>query len=87
MNQYKVIAIAAIIVNFCILAALEGGAIGCGMTLLLVIPAQGLLIRSLDHSGWIDTNAVEKDKRAMIAAVKALWKGGEADEHNSSKVD
>lgn len=75
MNQYKVIAIAAIIVNFCILAALEGGAIGCGMTLLLVIPAQGLLIWSLDHSGWIDTDAVEADKQAMIEAIKEWRKG------------
>ena len=75
MNKYKVIAIAAIIVNFGILAALEGGAIGCGMTLLLVIPAQGLLIWSFDRSGWIDTDAVEKDKQAMIAVIKEWRKG------------
>lgn len=75
MNKYKVIAIAAIIVNFGILAGLEGGAITPLTTVVLIIPMEALMIWSLDRSGWIDTDAVEADKQAMIAAIKDWCKG------------
>lgn len=77
MNKYHLIAIAAIIANFGILSALEGSAITPFIAVLLIIPTEALMIWSFDRSGWIDTDAVEADKLAMIAAVKALWKGGE----------
>ena len=55
MNKYKVIAIAAIIVNFGILAGLEGGAITPLTAVVLILPMEVLMIWSLDRSGWIDT--------------------------------
>ena len=75
MNKHKVIAIAAIIANFGVLASLEGGAITPLTAVVLIIPMEALMIWSLDHSGWIDTDAVEADKLAMIAAVKDWCKG------------
>lgn len=72
MNKYKVIAAFSIIINFLILSAMEGGAIGIATATVLIIPMEGLMIWSLDKSGWIDTEAVEADKQTMISALKAL---------------
>ena len=71
MNRYKVIAVLSIIINFLILCALEGDAIGIVTAALLIIPMEGLMIWAFNRSGWIDTEAVEADKQAMINALKS----------------
>lgn len=78
MNKYKLIAIAIIIINFGLLGALETDAISILTATLLIIPMEGVMIWSLDKSGWIDTEAVEADKQAMINALKSL-RGGKND--------
>ena len=78
MNPYKVIAVLSIIINFLILCALEGDAISILTAVLLIVPMEGLMIWSLDKSGWINTEAVEADKQAMINALKSL-RGGKND--------
>ena len=77
MNPYKVIAVLSIIINFLILCALEGDAIGIVTAALLIIPMEGLMIWAFNRSGWIDTEAVEADMWGIKAAIKKLWKGGE----------
>ena len=78
MNPYKLIAVLSIIINFGLLGALETDAISILTATLLIIPMEGLMIWSLDKSGWIDTEAVEADKQAMINALKSL-RGGKND--------
>ena len=78
MNKYKLIAIATIIINFGLLGALETDAISILTAVLLIVPMEGLMIWSLDKSGWINTEAVEADKQAMINALKSL-RGGKND--------
>lgn len=78
MNKYKLIAVLSIIINFLILSAMEGDAIGIVTAILLLIPMEGLMIWAFNRSGWIDTEAVEADKQTMISALKAL-RGGKND--------
>ena len=78
MSRYKVIAILSIIINFGLLGALETDAISILTTALLIIPMEGLMIWAFNRSGWIDTEAVEADKQAMINALKSL-RGGKND--------
>ena len=78
MNPYKVIAILSIIINFGLLGALETDAISILTATLLIIPMEGLMIWAFNRSGWIDTEAVEADKQAMINALKSL-RGGKND--------
>ena len=78
MNKYKLIAIATIIINFGLLGALETDAISILTTALLIILMEGLMIWAFNRSGWIDTEAVEADKQAMINALKSL-RGGKND--------
>ena len=85
MNRYKVIAVLSIIINFLILCALEGDAIGIVTATLLIIPMEGLMIWAFNRSGWIDTEAVEADKQAIQAAVQTLWKRGKEHEKRISK--
>ena len=78
MNPYKVIAMLSIIINFGLLGALETDAISILTATLLIIPMEGLMIWAFNRSGWIDTEAVEADKQAMINALKSL-RGGKND--------
>ena len=78
MNPYKLIAVLSIIINFGLLGALETDAISILTATLLIIPMEGLMIWAFNRSGWIDTEAVEADKQAMINALKSL-RGGKND--------
>ncbi len=78
MNKYKLIATLSIVSSFLILSAMEGDAIGIVTAALLIIPMEGLMIWAFNRSGWIDTEAVEADKQAMINALKSL-RGGKND--------
>ena len=85
MNKYKLIATLSLVSSFLILSAMEGDAIGIVTAALLIIPMEGLMIWAFNRSGWIDTEAVEADKRAIKAAVQTLWKRGKEHEKRISK--